>query len=97
VLDASDAALPSLRANFPRLRIFVPENLVEVGMQAPAEVEGQFEDAIVCHENNDVPCGVDDGRADLAVGQMAFDIRANLGIQRVVNVFGDLVPNVAAA
>jgi len=97
MVDASHAASSSLRADFPRLRIFALQNVVETGVKALAEIEGQFEDTIVCHENDDVACGVDDGGADFAVSQMAFDIRTNLGIERVVDIFGDAVPNVAAA
>ena len=97
VVDPSDAAPLSQRADFPRLRKFVLQNVIEAGMKALAEVERQLEDTIVGHENDDVACGVEDGGADFAVREMAFDIRTNLRVKSVVYVFGDAVPNVAAA
>ena len=66
-------------------------------MQALAEVEGQLEDALVSHENDDVASGVNYCGADFAVSQVAFDIGANLRVERVVDIFGDAVPDVAAA
>jgi|SRR5271170_2325054 len=97
LVRSEDAAPPSLRGDFTRLRIFVPQHIVEMGMQALTEVEWQFENTIIGHENDDVACGVDDGGADFAVREMAFDICTNLSVEGVVNVFGDAVPDVAAA
>lgn len=65
-------------------------------MQTLTEVERQFEHAIVGHKHDDVACGVKDRGADFASRQMALNLCAHLGVERVVNVLGNVVPDVAA-
>lgn len=40
--------------------------LVETGVKALTEASWEFEDAVVCHQDDDVTGGVEDGGADFA-------------------------------
>jgi len=61
-----------------------------------AVTEGKLEDAIVRGEDEDVTGGVEDSGTDLAVRQMLFDVDAGLGVEGVVEIAGDVVPDMAA-
>jgi hypothetical protein len=91
----NDPASP-LETGSRRLGIFVPDNLVETGMQAFAEVGWQLKDAFVGHKDDDIARGIKNGGADFAMLKVAFHFFAYLRVKGVVNVFGDAVPDVAA-
>jgi len=65
-------------------------------VQTFAVADWKLEDTIICCEDENVARGVEDRRADLAVRKMLFDIDACLRIQGVVEIAGDVVPDVAA-
>ena len=65
-------------------------------MQAFAVAGRQFEDPIVSGQNKNVPCRVENGGADFAVLQMFLYQISCFRRQRVVEEFGDVVPDVFA-
>src|SRR5579862_2150456 len=65
-------------------------------METLAEVDRQLEYTIIGSEDDDVACRIDDRGTDFTVRQVAFDISADLRVERAVDVFGDVLPDVAA-
>ena len=65
-------------------------------METLAIAEWELEDAIVRSEDEDVARGIEDGRANLAVGEVALDVCACGFVECVVQIAGDLVPDVTA-
>jgi hypothetical protein len=65
-------------------------------VEALAITDREFEDAVVCGEDEDVTRGVEDSGADLAVREMFFNVGAGLGVERVIEIAGDVVPDMAA-
>jgi hypothetical protein len=65
-------------------------------MKALAVAEGKLEDAIIGCKDEDIACGVEDCGADLAVFKMALDIGAGGSVEGIVEIAGDLVPDVTA-
>jgi hypothetical protein len=65
-------------------------------VEALAVAEGKLEDAVIGGEDEDVARGVENGGADLAVFEVAFHVGASGFIKRVVEIAGNLVPDVAA-
>jgi|SRR5580704_823726 hypothetical protein len=73
-----------------------PNLLVETGMQSFTEAKWQFKDAIVCSQNEDVARGVEDRRAYLAMRQMLFYLREQVGIKCSIQITRDVRPDVFA-
>ena len=65
-------------------------------MEALAEADWEFEGAVVGGENDDVAGGIENGRADFAVLEVAFNVGAEFDRDTVVNVVGDVSPDVFA-
>ena len=65
-------------------------------MEALAVAKWQLEDAVVCGEDENVARGVEDGGADLAVLEMMLHVGACGFVEGVIQITGDLVPDVAA-
>src|ERR1700679_766131 len=65
-------------------------------MEALAVTEGELVDAVVGGEDEDVARGVQDGRADLADLEMLLDGGQHFGVEGVVEIAGDLLPDVFA-
>src|SRR5215469_14404210 len=65
-------------------------------MEAFAIAERELEDAIIGSEDKDVTSGVQYGRTDLTVGEVVFDVGAHRGVEGVIEIAGDLVPDVTA-
>src|ERR1039458_7849199 len=65
-------------------------------MQALAKAGGQLKDSVVGHQDHDVPCRVQHGRADLAGLQMAVDLGAQDRVHLAVDIRGDVFPHVFA-
>jgi hypothetical protein len=61
-----------------------------------AVAEWKLEDAVVGSEDEDVASGVEDGGADLTVLEVTLHIGACGFVESVIEIAGDLVPNVAA-
>ena len=70
--------------------------LAEAGVQAFAVAYREFEGTVVAGEDQDVASGIEDGGADLAVGQVLFDVGTSQGVKGVVEIAGDIVPYMAA-
>src|SRR5215472_5758049 len=65
-------------------------------MKPAAETCGEFEDTVVGNENDNVAGGIEHCRANLAGLKVAFDALAQFGVQLVVNVRRDVLPDVFA-
>jgi hypothetical protein len=65
-------------------------------VEAFAITEGQLEDAIVSREDEDVSRGIEHCRADFAVFEVVLDVGARLDGKGVVQIAGDIVPDMAA-
>src|SRR3984885_9311847 len=65
-------------------------------METIAETDGKLEDTIVCSKNKDVACGIENCRTYLAVFQMPLHHFSHFGRQGIVQITGDVVPNVFA-
>jgi hypothetical protein len=65
-------------------------------MQPVAEAHRQLKHAIICSQHQNVARGIEDGRADLAVLQMLLDLLFRLRRQRIIQIIGDVVPNMFA-
>ena len=63
-------------------------------MKALAEAGGEFENAVVGQQDNDIAGGVEDSRADFAGFEVAVDFGAQFGVNLAVDVGGDLFPDV---
>jgi hypothetical protein len=61
-----------------------------------AVAEWKLEDAVIGGKDEDVACGVEDSGADFAVLEMALHIGACGFIEGVIEIAGDLVPDVTA-
>jgi hypothetical protein len=61
-----------------------------------AVAEWKLEDAVIGSEDEDIARGVEDGGADLAMLEVALHVGAYGFVERVVEIAGDLVPDVAA-
>jgi hypothetical protein len=72
------------------------QHCVETPMEAFTEAGRNFEDAIIGHQDHDVPGGVHHGRTDLTMLEVSDDFRAQHIIHIAVNIRGDIVPNVFA-
>ena len=86
----------SLRHGNIALRAGEFKFLVEAGVKALTEAGGEFEDAVVCHEDDDVARGIEDGGTDLAGLKMLIDFRAQFGVHLGIDVGGDVLPDVFA-
>jgi hypothetical protein len=89
------------RAFSRRLRLWFGWRNLEHGsgearVETFAVAEGKLEDAIVGGEDEDVARGVEDCGADLAVSKMLFNTGERFGVERVVDIAGDVVPDMAA-
>ena len=73
-----------------------PDLFLDPCMQAFAIAHWQLEDALIGGENEDVPSGVEDGGANLAVLEMLLHELAHFGRQGVIEEFGDAIPDVFA-
>src|SRR5215470_2974599 len=65
-------------------------------MQTFAEINWQFEDAVIRHQNDDVARGIKHCRADFAMGQVLLYISAHGRIERPIDILGDAIPYVSA-
>jgi hypothetical protein len=68
----------------------------EAGVETIAEAGGKLEDAVVRGEDEDVSRGIEDGGTDLAVLEMPLDQFFGRWVQRIIQVVGDVVPDVFA-
>lgn len=68
----------------------------EPRMQAIAESRGKLENPIVSSEYQNVPRGIQDGRADFTVLKVLLYQLFGLERQRIIEKFGDVVPDVLA-
>ena len=65
-------------------------------METIAETDGKLEDTIVCSKNKDVACGIENCRTYLAMFQVPLHQFSYFEGQRIVQIAGDVVPNVFA-
>src|ERR1019366_5027072 len=65
-------------------------------MEPIAEARRQFKHPVIGHEDNHVSGGVEHGGADLAGLKMAINIGAHRWVDVVVDIGGDVLPNVIA-
>jgi hypothetical protein len=65
-------------------------------VEALAVAEWKLEDAVIGGEDEDVACGIEDGGADFAVLEVALHVGACGFVEGIVQIAGDLVPDVAA-
>jgi hypothetical protein len=65
-------------------------------VKAIAETDGELEDTIVSSKDQNVTCGVENCRAYLAVFQMPLNQFSCFGRQGIVQIAGDVVPNMFA-
>src|SRR5262249_2713180 len=65
-------------------------------VQALTVADRQLEGPVVGRQDQDVPRGIEDGRADLAVLAVPLDLRTKLGRHGVVDVVRDLRPHMLA-
>ena len=62
-------------------------------MQALAVTQREFESALARGQDQDVSSGVHDRRAEFAVVKMYLYVRQYLGIERSIQLAGDVFPN----
>ncbi len=65
-------------------------------METLTEVNGQLEDAVIRHQNDDVAGRIEHRRADLTMRKVLLYIGADRRVERALNVGGDVVPNMSA-
>src|SRR5260370_17430314 len=65
-------------------------------MQSLAVPHRQFERPVVRSQNQNIPRGIQNRRADFAVFQVQFDFFTQLGIHSLVDVLRDVLPDVFA-
>jgi len=71
-----------------------PDLFFNACVQAFAIAHRQLEDALIGSQDEDVPRGIQDGGADLAVLEMLLHEFARFGREGVVEKFGDAIPDV---
>jgi hypothetical protein len=70
--------------------------LIETSMEPLTVTDWEFKDAIIGSQNKDVASRVDDCRADLTVLQVSLHQTECFNIKRVIEIIGDIRPDVLA-
>jgi hypothetical protein len=65
-------------------------------MQPLAVANRQFEDAVVRYEDKDIAGGIEDSRADFAMLEVFLHTVPRLRVERVIQIAGDVVPDMLA-
>jgi hypothetical protein len=73
-----------------------PDLFFDVGVQTFAIAHRQLEDALIGGEDKDVPRGVENGGANLAMLEMLLHELARFGREGVIEKFGDAIPDLFA-
>jgi hypothetical protein len=74
----------------------LPHRLFQPLMQSFAKTYRQIERPIIGNQHQDVARGIEHGGAMAAIGEMQFDLIAQLRRDRSVDVVGNLFPDVPA-